>query len=109
MAERFRPRPDPGSIASHLHRHGTTRHSGRRSARVTPVLLMAVPPDAAARAARLRREIELANFNYYVRDAPSIPDAEYDRLFRELQSLGARYPELSAPDSPPSRLGGEPL
>ena len=48
---------------------------------------MAVPPEPAARAARLRHEIELANFNYYVRDSPSIPDVEYDRLFRDLQAL----------------------
>jgi DNA ligase (NAD+) len=70
---------------------------------------MAVPPETAARADRLRRELELANFNYYVKDAPSIPDAEYDRLFRELQSLEARYPELSGPDSPTRRIGAAPL
>ena len=70
---------------------------------------MAVPPDTAVRADRLRREIELANFNYYVKDAPSIPDAEYDRLFRELQSLEAQYPELSGTDSPTRRIGAAPL
>lgn len=70
---------------------------------------MAVPSETAARAARLRHEIELANFNYYVKDAPSIPDAEYDRLFRELQSLEAQYPELSGPDSPTRRIGAAPL
>jgi DNA ligase (NAD+) len=70
---------------------------------------MAVPSETAARADRLRREIELANFNYYVKDAPSIPDAEYDRLFRELQSLEAQYPELSGPDSPTRRIGAAPL
>ena len=69
---------------------------------------MAVPSAAARRADWLRREIELANFNYYVRDAPSIPDAEYDRLFRELQSLEARYAELSGPDSPTLRIGAAP-
>ncbi len=67
---------------------------------------MAVPSDAAACAARLRREIELANFNYYVRDSPSIPDAEYDRLFRELQMLEVQYPELATADSPTQRVGG---
>ena len=70
---------------------------------------MAVPPDKAARADRLRREIERANFDYYAKDAPSIPDAEYDRLFRELQSLEAQYPELSAADSPTLRIGAPPL
>ena len=70
---------------------------------------MAVPPDTAARAERLRGELELANFNYYVKDAPSIPDAEYDRLFRELQSLEGQYPELCGPDSPTCRVGAAPL
>ena len=70
---------------------------------------MAVPPDTAARAARLRHEIELANFNYYAKDSPSIPDAEYDRLFGELQSLEMQYPELSGSDSPTRRIGAAPL
>ncbi len=50
---------------------------------------MAVPAAIAARADKLRREIERANYNYYVKDAPTLPDAEYDRLFRELQALEA--------------------
>ena len=70
---------------------------------------MAVPPEPAARAARLRHEIELANFNYYVKDSPSIPDAEYDRLFRDLQALEMQYPELSGSDSPSRRIGAAPL
>src|SRR3954466_950525 len=68
---------------------------------------MAVPSPAAARAARLRHDIDSANHNYYVLDAPSIPDAEYDRLFRELQDLELQYPELATPDSPTQRVGGE--
>jgi DNA ligase (NAD+) len=68
---------------------------------------MAVPAATAARAEALRREMELANFNYYVKDAPTLPDAEYDRLFRELQALEAQYPELATPDSPTQRVGGE--
>ncbi|MBI3529628.1 MAG: NAD-dependent DNA ligase LigA [Betaproteobacteria bacterium] len=70
---------------------------------------MSVPSETAARAARLRHEIELANFNYYVKDSPSIPDVEYDRLFRELQSLEMQYPELSGSDSPTRRVGAAPL
>jgi DNA ligase (NAD+) len=70
---------------------------------------MAVPSDTAARADWLRREIERANHDYYVKDAPSIPDAEYDRLFRELQSLEAQYPELRTGDSPTLRIGAAPL
>ena len=48
---------------------------------------MAAPGFAAERAAWLRGEIERHNYAYYVLDAPSIPDAEYDKLFRELQGL----------------------
>jgi len=70
---------------------------------------MAVPREAATRAQRLRDEIERANHSYYVLDAPAIPDAEYDRLFRELQDLEAKHPELVTPDSPTQRVGGSPL
>lgn len=62
----------------------------------------------AKRAAELRRLIDRANIAYYVHDAPDIPDAEFDRLFRELQSLEAAHPELTTPDSPTQRLGAEP-
>lgn len=62
----------------------------------------------AERAAELRRLIDRANIAYYVHDAPEISDAEYDRLFRELQTLEAAHPELVTPDSPTQRLGAEP-
>lgn len=65
--------------------------------------------DDAARIAQLRFEIEQHNHRYYVLDDPSIPDAEYDRLFRELQMLEARHPELLTPDSPTQRIGVSPL
>ena len=64
---------------------------------------------AAARTTALRAEIERHNHAYYVLDAPSIPDAEYDRLFRELQALEAAHPALLTPDSPTQRVGGAPL
>jgi DNA ligase (NAD+) len=67
---------------------------------------MAGSSAAARRAEQLRREIERANFNYYVEDAPSMPDAEYDRLFRELQALEIEHPELATADSPTQRVGG---
>lgn len=57
----------------------------------------------------LRAEIEKHNYQYYVLDTPLIPDAEYDRLFRELQELEAKHPELLTPDSPTQRVGGKPL
>ena len=65
--------------------------------------------DVLARATALRREIERHNYAYYVLDQPTIPDAEYDRLFRELQALEAAHPELVTPDSPTQRVGGKPL
>ncbi|MBI5860876.1 MAG: NAD-dependent DNA ligase LigA [Rhodocyclales bacterium] len=67
------------------------------------------PATVAARIAHLRAEIERHNRAYYVLDAPTIPDAEYDRLFRELQALEAAHPELAASDSPTRRVGGAAL
>ena len=60
------------------------------------------------RARSLRAEIEAHNRAYYVDDAPSVPDAEYDRLFRELQSIEAAHPQLLTADSPTQRVGGSP-
>jgi len=61
------------------------------------------------RVARLRKEIEDHNHRYYVLDEPSISDAEYDRLFRELQALEATHPELISAHSPTQRVGAAPL
>jgi DNA ligase (NAD+) len=66
-----------------------------------------VSAAAAERAAALRQQIERANYAYYVLDAPDITDAEYDRLFRELQALEAAHPDLQLPDSPTQRVGAE--
>jgi DNA ligase (NAD+) len=60
---------------------------------------------AARQAARLRAAIDDANYRYYVLDDPSIPDAEYDRLMRELEALEAAHPELATPDSPTRHVG----
>ncbi|BDU53051.1 NAD-dependent DNA ligase LigA [Limnohabitans sp. INBF002] len=65
--------------------------------------------DVAARAAKLRTQLHHHGHQYYVLDAPVIPDAEYDRLFKELQALEAAHPELLTPDSPTQRVGGKPL
>jgi DNA ligase (NAD+) len=65
-------------------------------------------PAARARAAELRAEIERHNYRYYVLDEPQVPDAEYDRLFRELVELETLHPELVTPDSPTQRVGGAP-
>jgi DNA ligase (NAD+) len=68
---------------------------------------MAVTP--AERSAWLRKEIERHDHAYYVLDAPTVPDAEYDKLFRELQNIEAQHPELLTPDSPTQRVGGKVL
>ena len=65
--------------------------------------------DGKARAEWLRDELNRHSHAYYVLDNPSIPDAEYDLLFRELQQLEAQYPDLIFADSPTQRVGGEPL
>jgi DNA ligase (NAD+) len=57
---------------------------------------------------RLRREIDAHNRRYYVDDAPSVSDAEYDRLFRRLVELEEQYPRLRSPDSPTQRVGAVP-
>ncbi|HEY6050463.1 MAG TPA: NAD-dependent DNA ligase LigA, partial [Thermoanaerobaculia bacterium] len=62
----------------------------------------------AERADELRRLLREANYRYYVLDAPTLSDAEYDRLFRELQALEEAHAELRAPDSPTQRVGAQP-
>ncbi|UOG91655.1 MAG: NAD-dependent DNA ligase LigA [Candidatus Thiothrix sulfatifontis] len=57
----------------------------------------------------LREQLRYHNHRYYVLDDPQIPDVEYDRLFRELQSLEAAHPALITPDSPTQRVGAAPL
>jgi DNA ligase (NAD+) len=61
------------------------------------------------RAAQLLEEIRFHEHRYYVLDAPAIPDAEYDKLYRELQALEEQYPELRHADSPTQRVGGKVL
>ncbi len=70
---------------------------------------MILRAELVERAAALRAELERHNHAYYVLDAPTIPDAEYDRLFRELEELETAHPELRSPDSPTQRVGGAPL
>jgi len=61
------------------------------------------------RVEKLREQIRYHNYRYYVLDDPEIPDAEYDRMMRELQQLEAAHPELVTPDSPTQRVGAQPL
>ncbi|MEP7294780.1 MAG: NAD-dependent DNA ligase LigA [Burkholderiales bacterium] len=67
---------------------------------------MATASAPAARAAELREQLQREAHRYYVLDDPQIPDAEYDRLFRELQAIEAAHPELLTPDSPTQRVIG---
>ena len=64
--------------------------------------------DAQRQIDDLRRQINHHDYLYYVLDEPAVPDAEYDRLMRDLQALEARHPELVTPDSPTQRVGGAP-
>lgn len=63
----------------------------------------------SARVAQLRQAIEQHDYNYYVLDAPTVPDSEYDRLFAELAELEQQHPELISADSPTQRVSGQPL
>ena len=67
------------------------------------------PKTPATRALALRDLLNTYGHQYYVLDAPTVPDAEYDRLLGELQQLEAVYPELLTADSPTQRVGGKPL
>ena len=70
---------------------------------------MSVAKVARERAEFLRRELAEHSYRYHVLDAPSIPDAEYDRLERELRDLEDAHPELVSADSPTQRVGAKPL
>lgn len=65
--------------------------------------------DINTQAARLRDELNGHNYRYYVLDAPTVSDFEYDKMLRELEELEAAHPELVTPDSPTQRVGGKAL
>ena len=62
--------------------------------------------DAEQRILELRELIARYDYEYYALDAPSVPDSEYDKIYRELQALEHQYPSLVAPDSPTQRVSG---
>lgn len=70
---------------------------------------MTAVTDLAQRAAVLREQLHHHAHRYYVLDDPEIPDAEYDKLFQELEAIEAQQPELRTADSPTQRVGGRPL
>ena len=95
-------------------RAGPEPHAGEPSVAAAPddpsPAEQAAPVGTPAeQAAALRAQLAAHDHAYYVLDAPSIPDAEYDRLFSALQALEAAHPELATPDSPTRRVGGRPL
>ena len=65
--------------------------------------------DLERRAAELRKTLGRASHEYYVLDRPSMSDADYDKLFRELQQIEREHPELRTPDSPTLRVGAAPI
>ncbi|MFT6102332.1 MAG: DNA ligase (NAD+) [Candidatus Endobugula sp.] len=68
-----------------------------------------LPSEVLPQLIELREKIHTANVAYYALDNPTIPDAEYDRLFRELQALEKQYPSVVTADSPTQRVGASPL
>ena len=64
-----------------------------------------MPSSPEARAAELRAQLNEASYRYHALDDPTISDAEYDRLYDELEALEAAHPELVTPDSPTQRVG----
>ena len=70
---------------------------------------VSVTPSIQAQVDKLHSQINHYNHQYYVLDQPSVPDAEYDRLMRELITLEQQYPQLITVDSPSQKVGGEPL
>jgi DNA ligase (NAD+) len=70
---------------------------------------MSVPKPVRDRARELRTELHEHNYRYYVLNDPTISDAQYDALLRELQDLEQRYPQLLTPDSPTQRVGAPPV
>ncbi len=98
---------DAGARITQLRsRRGEAEPSG---AGVTAGQLLPQAADFVSNVSQLRAELERHNHAYYALDAPTIPDAEYDKLFRELQSLEAQHPELLTADSPTQRVGGKVL
>jgi DNA ligase (NAD+) len=66
------------------------------------------PEEARRRIEELREEIEQHNYNYFVLNQPTISDAEYDKLLRELQKLEEQFPQFKSPTSPTQRVGASP-
>ncbi|MDB5824451.1 MAG: ligA [Herminiimonas sp.] len=102
----------PGSPADSATRvNAAAKGNAATQANVAPQANPATQGDSGAhdRAAQLRAELNRHNYAYHVLDSPTIPDAEYDKLFRELQAIEEANPELVTGDSPTRRVGAAPL
>src|SRR4051794_20177333 len=114
MGEQWNPLHNPRSKRSLKSSSGTcgppesnpARRARAVSTRTSSSVARAISREQQAR--QLRAQIVRADHDYYVLDQPTLPDAEYDRLMRELQALEAEHPELITPDSPTQRVGGVP-
>src|SRR5690606_2296216 len=86
---------------------GAARVQLTATASAPPSSRLAYPVDSTKRRAEeLRARIARYDYEYYVLDAPSVPDSEYDRLFRELQAIEHAHPDLAVAGSPTQRVGG---
>jgi DNA ligase (NAD+) len=72
----------------------------------TGVTIAETPPAAREEHLEIAEQVEDARWRYYVKDAPTMSDAEFDRLMRRLQELEAQWPDLRTPDSPTQKVGG---
>ena len=70
--------------------------------------MQSIQPETKQRVEELRKLLSQASYAYYVLDNPTMEDAVYDKLYRELQDLETQYPELITPDSPTQRVGEKP-
>src|SRR5690606_34024914 len=105
-AHRCGVHPHRGRARCSLRRAGSGGNPGGLAARRAPVQLMSGP--APERLAQLRAELQQLSYEYYVLDAPTRSDDEYDRLFRELLEIESEHPDWVTPDSPSQRVGSPP-
>lgn len=100
------PRPDTATLPALA--PSTASADPSPAAAQPPEPSSGIPAQARARWTQLAEQVEDARTAYYDRDEPTLSDAQYDQMFRELQDLEARYPQLAGADSPTATVGGEP-
>lgn len=83
--------------------HKNKHKKGKISDNITQGKKSITPEEIRERVEKLREEIEYHNYRYYVLDQPEIPDAQFDRMVREMEKIEEQYPELRTPNSPKSK------